>query len=292
MALTSLLKAPILSLYSKRFYLNVITKMNHNGIIYLSVLMFIATALFSITVNLRSSTISVAIQSIDQNIYQPNDSNTEYSGLSVFWQNFVDIIVQLPTITVDQGVASADVTSSPSCIYSLRDPQQALMCIDTENTINYKESEAPLLLTKHRLIYNNPHLEEPQSIYEFKHLGIYEKKVITIDEIYAELLKLPLMTFFYSMILILPVLIAMTLFYAWVAVNLSEYYKLGLRFKDCLRVAAIANGTMIIIFTVVIITGLAALSLVSSIAILLPIFCQYRAYRAYHDLLRNSNDPL
>ena len=289
MALSSLLKAPILSLFSNRFYLNVITRMSHSGIIYLSVLMFIATALFSVTVNLRSSTISAAIQSIDQNIYQPTDSDTEYSGLSVFWQNFVDIIVQLPPITVDQGIASADVTSSPFCIYSLRDPQQALMCIDTENTINYKESEAPLLLTKHRLIYINPHLEEPQSLYEFQHLGIREKKVITIDEIYVELLKLPVMTFISSMLIIFPVLIAMTLFYAWVAVNISEYYKLGLRFKDCLRVAAFANGNMIVIFTVAIISGLAAFSLISSIAILLPLFCQFRAYRAYHHLLRNSN---
>lgn len=291
MTVPSLLKAPILSLFSSKFYLQVITRMQHTGILYLCVLTFFALGAIYIALNIHFSTISAVIRDLDKATYQASTPDTDYTNLSPQWQNFVDVVIQLPTIYIADGVADAKLTEYPHCITSLRDSQKNLMCLDMEKPISFKEYDIPFLLSKDRLMYNDPVSGTPQTIADFKHMGLVTEEVFDLDAIIQGIPKIPFMMTMTIAFILYPLLIAFTLFYGWVSANISDHYKLGLKYRDCLRVAAFANGAMITFFIIVIIAGgLAAIPIMSTIAILLPIYCQYKAYSTYHNLLKNRNN--
>ena len=292
MSKLSSLKAPLLCFFSMDFYKYIVSEGKGYGLRYIFILVSFIFLLICIYFSSILSHITAASIYLTENEYYSKDDNNPFNNFSnsdKVTKDIVDISAQMPSFKVKDGKAIFDYEEYPHCINSIANPDKYILCIDKNNQISFKDTDAKFILNEDRFIYNDPYFNRTVEFYVFNQI-----KDDTIDNFTLigniNYINNAMLRIYIVISIILSVVACLiSSFYGIVLYNISEYKNFGLSKESCIRLSCFANTTMVIPLTLIFIISTLfpilfnIFGILANLTLLIPIFYLYIFISKYYN---------
>jgi hypothetical protein len=182
-----------------------------------------------------------------EDVFYLKNLQQEFSIKESDLNNFIDLISQIPLVTINQGTASI-AEASP---YTIKDDDNTIAIIDTDGTKQSLEGTgAHVLITKDRLFIKNPFKDKvvDVALSEIDADMVYNAIEYTVKKLRTLITWMPLFITPIFIMASFTFAIFTVFIYSIVAISMSKLFKLGnFSFSQAFRLSAVAITPIIVL---------------------------------------------